>query len=115
MLLCHDEVDFAMVSCVVQVANSGKSMIRVLSDNTGGFSCRSIGCVGRAALQGTEGLARRNGTMLDINATCADLAPRCLQLVGMHAGAIRPHIHMPKAKSTNSLSCSLMCLGMFAP
>jgi len=115
MLLCHDEANFAMFSCVIQVANSGKSMIHVLSHNTGGFSCISTGCVGRAALQCTEGLAQWNGTMLDINATCADLAPRCVQLVGMHAGAIRPHIHMPKAKSTNSLSCSLMCLGMFAP
>ena len=30
-------------------------------------------------------IERWDGTVLDINATCADLGPQCLQLLGMHA------------------------------
>ena len=29
-------------------------------------------------------MERWDGTVLDINATCADLGPQCLQLIGMH-------------------------------
>ena len=55
----------------------------------------------RAAAQGTGGLKRWKGTMLGLNATCADIGPQCA--AGGHAyipsaGAIRP-LSMPKARS----------------
>ena len=30
-------------------------------------------------------MERWDGTVLDINATCSELGPQCLQLLGMHA------------------------------
>ena len=44
----HDEADVTIISYVLQAANHGKSMIRVLSDDTAifVFNYWSIGCIG---------------------------------------------------------------------
>ena len=80
----HDEADVTMVSYVTQVANYGKNVIRVLSDDTDVFVLL-VYWVYRAALQCKVQMERWNGTVLDINATCTELGPKSLQLLGMHA------------------------------
>ena len=41
--------------------------------------------VDREEMTSNVQMERWDGTVLDINATCADLGPQCLQLLGMHA------------------------------
>lgn len=79
----HDEADITMISYVLEAANYGKGVIRVLSDDTDVFVLL-VYWVYRADLQCKVQMERWDGTVLDINATCADLGPKCLQLLGMH-------------------------------
>ena len=59
-------------------------MIRVLSDDTDVFILL-VYWVYLEGLQCMVQMEQWDGTVLDINATCADLGPKCLQLLGMHA------------------------------
>ena len=79
----HDEADITMISYVLQAANNGKDVIRVLSDDTDVFVL--VYWVYKAEMQCKVQMQRWDGTMLDINATCADIGPKCLQLLGMHS------------------------------
>lgn len=80
----HDEADVTMVSYVLEAANCRKGVIRILSDDTDVFILL-VYWVYRAELQCKVQMERWDGTVLDVNATCADLGPKCLQLLGMHA------------------------------
>ena len=80
----HDEADVTMVSFVLQAAQSGQNTIRVLSDDTDVFVLL-VYWVNRADLQCKVQMERWDGSVLDINATCAYLGQKCLQLPGMHA------------------------------
>ena len=82
----HDEADVTMVSYVLEAANNGMRVIRVLSDDTDVFALL-VYWVYRADLEllCKVQMERWDGTVLNINATCADLGPKCLQLLGMHA------------------------------
>lgn len=80
----HDEADVTMISYVLEAACCGKEVIRVLSDDTDVFILL-VYWVYRSALQCKVQMERWNGTVLDINATCANLGPKCLELLGMHA------------------------------
>ena len=80
----HDEADVTMISYVLQAASCGQGVIRVLSDDTDVFALL-VYWVYRAELQCKLHMERWDRTILDINATCADLGPKCLQLLGMHA------------------------------
>ena len=77
----HDEADDTMVSYVLEAANSGKDVIRVLTD----VFILLVYWVHRAGLQCKVQMEWWDGIVLDIKATCADLGPKCLQLLGMHA------------------------------
>ncbi len=77
----HDEADVTMISYVLQAANHGRCVIRVLSDNTDVF----VLLVHRVSLQCKVQMERWDGMVLDINATCSYLGPKCLQLLGIHA------------------------------
>ena len=67
-------------------ANFSKNVIHVLSDDTD-VLVLLIYWVGlfREKLKCKVQMERWDGTVLDNNATCADLGPKCLQLLGMHA------------------------------
>ena len=80
----HDEADITMISYVLESANNGKGVIRVLSDDTDVFVLL-VYWVHRADLQCKVQMERWDGTILDINATSAHLGSKCLQLLGMHA------------------------------
>ena len=79
----HDEADITMISYVLVAATSAKGVIRVLSDDTDVFVLL-VYWVYQADLQCKVQMERWDGTVLDINGTCADLGPKCLQLLGMH-------------------------------
>ena len=80
----HDEADITMVSFVLEAAKSGQSLIHVLSDNTDVFVLL-VYWVNWANVQRKIQMEHWGGSVLDINATCADLGQKCLQLPGMHA------------------------------
>lgn len=83
-LFGHDEADITMISYVLEAANNGKGVIRVLSDDSDVFVLL-VYWVYKMNKQCKVQMENWNGTVLDINATCADLGPKCLQLLGMHA------------------------------
>lgn len=80
----HDEADVTMISYVLEAARCGKRVIRVLSDDTDVFILL-LYWVYREQLVCKVQMERWDGTVLDINAACIKLGPRCLQLLGMHA------------------------------
>ena len=75
----QDEADFTMVSYVLLAASCGQSVIRVLSDDTDVF-VPLVDWGYRAKLQCKVQMERWDSTVLNINATCDDLGPTCLQL-----------------------------------
>ena len=80
----HDEADVTMISYVLQAANHGKSVIRVLSYDTDVFVLL-VYWEHRTSLKCKMQMEWWDGTVLDINSTCTDLGPKCLQLLGLHA------------------------------
>ena len=77
----HDEADVTMISYVLQATNHGKSVIRVLGDDTDvDVFVLLVYWVHRASLQCKVQMERWDGTVLDINVTCTDLGTKCLQL-----------------------------------
>lgn len=59
-------------------------MIQVVSDDTDVFILL-VHWVYKASILSKVQMERWDGMILDINATCANLGPKCLQLLGMHA------------------------------
>ena len=99
----HDEADMTMISCVIDAAKCAKDVIRVLSDDTDVF-VHLIYWVYREEMTSKAHMERCDGTVLDINATCADLGPKCLQLLGMHAISGCYTTSYPYAKGKYSVS-----------
>ena len=83
-MFSNDEADITMISYVIEAANSGKTVIRVLSDDTDVFVLL-VYWVCRKELECKVQMERWDGTVLNINATCDKLGAKCLQLLGMHA------------------------------
>ena len=73
-----------MISYVLEAASCGKDVIRVLSDDTDVFVLL-IYWLFRRQLKCKIQMERWDRTVLDINATCTNLGPKCLQLLGMRA------------------------------
>ena len=68
----HDEAYITIISCVLAAANDGKNAIRVLSDDTDVFFLL-VYWTYRAKLDCKVQMEHWDGTVLDINATCAEL------------------------------------------
>lgn len=83
-LFHHEEADVTMVSYVLEAAKKGHRVVRVLSDDTDVFVLL-VYWTFKAELNCKVQLQRWDGTLLDINATCAVLGEKCLQLLGVHA------------------------------
>ena len=104
----HDEANVTMVSHVIQAASHGKSVIRVLSDDTDVFvllvGCTELDSSARYRWKGGMGQC-----CMDINATCVDLGEKCLNsLVYMPLVNVTQYrIHMARGKSAHSTPCSL--------
>ena len=82
-VFAHDEADITMISYLLMAAESGTRVIRILSDDTDVFVLL-VYWVYRHDIQATVQMEKWDGTILDINATCDELGPKCLQLLGMH-------------------------------
>jgi len=80
----HDEADITMICYVLEASSSGEDVIRVLSDDKDVFVLL-VYWVFRAQLRCKVQMERWDGAIVDINATCMELGPKCLQLLGMHA------------------------------
>ena len=80
----HDEADVTMIAYLLQDAESGKSVIRILTDDTDVFVLLMY-WVWKMQLHSAVQMERWNGVVIDINATCLLLGSKCLQLPGMHA------------------------------
>ena len=77
--------DEVMLSYVLKAAENGKRVVRVLSDDTDMFVLlvywvywADLELLCKLQMQ------RWDRTVLCINATCVDIGPKCLQLLGMH-------------------------------
>ena len=65
----HDEADVTMIAYLLQAAESGKSVIRILTDDTDIFVLL-ICWVWKMQLHSAVQMERWNGVVIDINATC---------------------------------------------
>ena len=79
----HDEADVTMVVSLLKEAGHGRVM-RVLSDDTDVFVLL-VYWVWKAQLSCSVQMKPWDGSIIDINATCNELGPKCLKLLGMHA------------------------------
>ena len=79
----HDEAYITMISHFLLAADSGTKCIRILSDDTDVFVLL-IYWVYRHSINATVQLEWWDGSVWDINATCAQLGPKFLLILGMH-------------------------------
>ena len=79
----HDEADVTMIAYLLQAAESGKSVTRILTDDTDVFVLL-VHWVWKMQLHSAVQIERWNGVVIDIGATCLLLGSKCLQL-RMHA------------------------------
>ena len=75
-----------MVAYLLEASDSGKKVIRILSDDTD-VLVLLLYWVWKRELHWTCSvqMERWNGVVIDINASCLLLGSKCLQLMGMHA------------------------------
>ena len=79
----QDKSGVTMIAYLLQVAKSGKSVIRILTDDTDVFVLL-VYWVWKMQLHSVVQKERWNGVVIDINATCLLLGSNCLQLPGTH-------------------------------
>ncbi|MEE8115221.1 MAG: hypothetical protein V3T23_12820, partial [Nitrososphaerales archaeon] len=79
----HDEADITMISHLLMAAECNARVIRILSDDTDVFVLM-VYWVYQRNIQATVQMERWDGAIWDINTTCDQLGPKCLQLLGMH-------------------------------
>ena len=77
----HDKAGVTMIAYLLQAAESGKSLIRILTDDTDVFV---LYWVWKMQLHSAVQMERWNGVVIDINVTYLLLGSKCLQLPGMH-------------------------------
>ncbi len=71
-----------MISYLLMAAEYGTQVIRILSDDTDVFVL--VYWVYQRNIEATVQMERWDGAVWDINATCAQLGPKYLQILGMH-------------------------------
>ena len=79
----QDKAGVTMIAYLLQAAESGKSLIRILTDDTDVFVLL-VNWVWKMQLHSAVQMEHWNGVVIDINATCLLLGSKCLQLPGMH-------------------------------
>ena len=79
----HEEADITMISYLLMATEYDTPVIRILSDDTDVFVLL-LYWVYRQKFQATVQMQQWDGAVWDINATSAELGPKCLQIMGMH-------------------------------
>ena len=77
----HDGADVTMIAYLLQAAEGGKSVIRILTDDTDVFVLL-VYWVWKMQLHSAVQMERWNGVVIDINATCLLLGSKCQRLPG---------------------------------
>ena len=73
----HEEADVTMIAYTLKSAENGKSVIRILTDDTDVFVLL-VYWVWKMQLHSAVQMERWNGVVIDINATCLLLGSKCL-------------------------------------
>jgi len=73
----HDEADVIMIAYMLQAAEFGKDVIRILSDDTDVFLIL-VYMVWKMQLHCSVQMENWNGVVVEINANCTELCPKCL-------------------------------------
>ena len=73
----HDEADVTVIAYMLQAAEFCKDVIRILSDDTDVF-VMLVYWVWKMQLHCSVQMERWNGVVVDINANCTELGPKCL-------------------------------------
>ena len=73
----HEEADVTMIVYTLKSAENGKSVIRILTDDTDVFVLL-VYWVWKMQLHSAVQMERWNGVVIDINATCLLLGSKCL-------------------------------------
>ena len=73
----HEEADVTMIAYTLKSAENGKSVIRILTDDTYVFVLL-VYWVWKMQLHSAVQMERWNGVVIDINATCLLLGSKCL-------------------------------------
>ena len=81
-LFNHDKADITMISYLLMTAQCDTQVIRIPSDDTNVFVLL-VYWVYRNKIQATVQMERWDGAIWDIDATCAQLGTKCLQILGM--------------------------------
>ena len=79
----HGEANITIACYVLMAADSDTQDIYILTDDTDIFVLMGY-WVYKHQIKTRVLMRKWDGTLLDINATCAQLGPKCLQLLGMH-------------------------------
>ena len=79
----HDEADISIISFLLQATNSGLQVIRILSDDTDVFVLL-VYWVYKHSITSHVQMERWDGQIWDINATCKELGPKSLEILGVH-------------------------------
>lgn len=92
----HDEADVTMIAFLLQAAEVGKDVVRILSDDTD-VLVLLIYWVWKMQLHSCCKIQMEswNGVVININATYFQLGSNCLQLLGMHAISGRDTVSYP--------------------
>jgi hypothetical protein len=80
----HDEADISLVSYMLHAASAGAQTVRILSDDTDVFVLVVYWCW-KAGVSCHVQMEKWDGSVLDINATVANLGDKCKGILGMHA------------------------------
>ena len=81
----HDEANVTMISYMLQSAEEGKKVVRILSDDSDVFFLL-VYFTWRHELPIMVEMEKWDGVILNINATCTQFGPSvCSQLLGAHA------------------------------
>ena len=97
----QDKTGVTMIAYLLQAAESGTSVIRILTDDTDIFVL-VLYWVWKMHLHSAVQMERWKGVVIYINATCFLLGSKCLQFPGMHAISGCDNVSCPFDKGKNS-------------
>lgn len=82
----HGEADITIISYLLIPVETDTRVIRILPDDTD-VCAACVLDVPKKNIQATGQMERWNGSVWEINATCSQLGPKCLQILGMRYSA----------------------------
>ena len=97
----HDEADISLVSYMLHAASGGARTVRILSDDTDVFVLLVYWCW-KVGLTCQVQMEKWDRSVLDINATVAELGEKCKGILSMHALSGCDTVSYPNGKGKAS-------------